>query len=193
MSATRWEAVCQDDSKTGWEVPSGRRRIGSGWVVAQEPWLGRRGHRVDSCSGPSYDEVCAGKLGDRSPVHAVRPALRDGPSRQRGRGKSELRRAVCSLTARAGGGCPIRRAVRLRYGKCHRKHTASFLLRDGVRVKRCGPLGRPPSRAAGRGKSAPLRWRHRRQGKPHTEQDQIGEEGRPAPHVPPPAGLTTLG
>ncbi len=46
-------------------------------------------------------------------------------------------------------------------GKCHRKQTASF----EVRVKGCG-------------KSAPRRWRHRRQGKPHREQDQIGAAGR---------------
>jgi hypothetical protein len=44
----------------------------------------------------------------------------------RGRGKSELRRAVCSLTARVRGGSPRSRSVRLRHGKCHRKYTARF-------------------------------------------------------------------
>jgi len=52
---------------------------------------------------------------------------------ERGRGKSELHRAMCSLTARAGGGLSPRRHVRLRYGKCHRKHTTRFspVQRDG--------------------------------------------------------------
>ena len=50
------------------------------------------------------------------------------------------------------------------YGKCHRKYTAPH----GVRVKRCG-------------KSAPRTEQSGRQGKPHAEQDQIGEEERLAP------------
>jgi hypothetical protein len=50
------------------------------------------------------------------------------------------------------------------YGKCHRKYTAW----QRVRVKRCG-------------KSAPRTEQSVRQGKPHVEQDQIGEEGRSAP------------
>ena len=57
------------------------------------------------------------------------------------------------------------------YGKCHRKYTAAgwrFALRPAVRVKRCG-------------KSAPQAEQSVRQGKPHAEQDQIGEEERPAP------------
>ena len=45
------------------------------------------------------------------------------------------------------------------YGKCHRKYTASLL----VRVKWCG-------------KSAPRCWQQQWQGKPHPEQDQIGEQ-----------------
>ena len=48
------------------------------------------------------------------------------------------------------------------HGKCHRKQTASNPRGREVRVKRCG-------------KSAPRRWQHRWQGKPHPEQDQIGE------------------
>src|SRR5262249_41890180 len=58
-----------------------------------------------------------------------------------------------------------------------------------VRVKWCG-------------KSAPRREQSRRQGKPHAEQDQIGEEGRPVPLLLPgrslepgsnirPRGMTT--
>ena len=48
------------------------------------------------------------------------------------------------------------------YGKCHRKYTAAPPAGIAVRVKWCG-------------KSAPRRWQHRWQGKPHPEQDQIGE------------------
>src|SRR5579884_195387 len=51
-------------------------------------------------------------------------------------------------------------------GKRHRKHTARRMFRL-VRVKRCG-------------KSAPRPERSGWQGKPHAEQDQIGEEERPA-------------
>jgi hypothetical protein len=59
------------------------------------------------------------------------------------------------------------------YGKCHRKHTAAvpwgLSLRAEVRVKRCG-------------KSAPRGWQQPWQGKPHSEQDQIG--GRAAARRP---------
>jgi hypothetical protein len=55
-------------------------------------------------------------------------------------------------------------------GKCHRKHTAPRF--RGVRVKR-------------RGKSSPRPWRQGRQGKPHPEQDRIGERLRAArPRLP---------
>ena len=77
-------------------------------------------------------------------------------SRIRG-GKSGLQRAACRLTAGRTVGFD---------GKCHRKYTASW--QREVRVKRCG-------------KSAPRREQFRRQGKPHAEQDQIGEKGRPVP------------
>ncbi len=50
-------------------------------------------------------------------------------------------------------------------GKCHRKDTARA--KALVRVKR-------------RGKSSPLFRRRKRQGKPHPEQDQIGERLRAA-------------
>ena len=89
-----------------------------------------------------YHKTCASKPGDRCLALALR--IHRG-WQGRGRGKSELRRAVCSLTARAGGGFLIYRDVRLRYGKCHRKYTAAFVafgLQDAVRVKRCGP-GQP--------------------------------------------------
>jgi len=46
------------------------------------------------------------------------------------------------------------------YGKCHRKYTAGTSV--PVRVKWCG-------------KSAPRVWQQTWQGKPHPEQDQIGE------------------
>ena len=46
------------------------------------------------------------------------------------------------------------------HGKCHRKYTARANAR--VRVKWCG-------------KSAPRGWQQAWQGKPHPEQDQIGE------------------
>jgi hypothetical protein len=95
--------------------------------------------RFDSAGRAGYHEICAGKPGDRCPVQA----LRFGRGKQgRGRGKSELRRAVCSLTARAGGGCPTIRAVRLRHGKCHRKHTAPSNRSKGekVRQERTAPV-----------------------------------------------------
>ena len=81
-----------------------------------------------------------------------------------GGGKSGLHRAACRLTA---GGDSLQGEF---YGKCHRKYTAAGrgLPRSAVRVKRCG-------------KSAPRAERFVRQGKPHAEQDQIGEEERPAP------------
>ena len=74
-----------------------------------------------------------------------------------GGGKSGLHRAACRLTA------GVRETG---YGKCHRKYTA--LPQGEVRVKWCG-------------KSAPRQEQFCRQGKPHAEQDQIGEEGLPAP------------
>ncbi len=78
-----------------------------------------------------------------------------------GGGKSGLHRAACRLTA--GG------LVR-GYGKCHRKYTASESGQTeiGVRVKWCG-------------KSAPRPEQSGWQGKPHVEQDQIGEKGLPVP------------
>ena len=48
------------------------------------------------------------------------------------------------------------------YGKCHRKYTARALSSAWVRVKWCG-------------KSAPRHWQQWWQGKPHSEQDQIGK------------------
>ena len=72
-------------------------------------------------------------------------------------GKSGLQRAACRLTAGAA-------SEGASYGKCHRKDTAS----SEVRVKWCG-------------KGAPQRQQCCWQGKPHVEQDQIGEEGRPVP------------
>ena len=74
-------------------------------------------------------------------------------------GKSELRRAVCRITS----GIP---ASRLEDGQCHRKHTA-FRLAGKVRVKRCGKSAPPGQQCPG-------------QGKPHTEQDQIGRESASA-------------
>jgi hypothetical protein len=69
-------------------------------------------------------------------------------------GKSELRRAVCRITSG-------RLALRPVDGQCHREHTASASAE--VRVKRCG-------------KSAPPAQQWTGHGKPHTEQDQIGNE-----------------
>src|SRR5579862_4481152 len=49
-----------------------------------------------------YHKSCANKPGDR----CLALASRSNRGKQGwGRGKSELRRAVCSLTARVGGGC----------------------------------------------------------------------------------------
>src|SRR5437667_6285608 len=90
-----------------------------------------------------------------------------------GGGKSELRRAVCRITSGRVDSSPLD-------GKCHRKHTASSRLSSGcqVRVKRCGKSAPPPQQCGG-------------QGKPHTEQDQIGRDlgfarGRAARRVKPP-------
>ena len=81
---------------------------------------------------------------------AVREGSRPDPKTKGG--KSGLHRAGCSVTRSPGDG----------------KESATenipphwiASLSDWVRVKR-------------RGKSSPLRWRHRRLGKPHLEQDQI--------------------
>ena len=50
-------------------------------------------------------------------------------------------------------------------------HPSAFILHpySRVRVKWCG-------------KSAPRRWRHRRHGKPHRQQDQISGQPRPGAH-----------
>src|SRR6478609_6980287 len=81
------------------------------------------------------------------------PEGMDGPG-----GKSGLHRAACRLTA---GGQRSKRGLRKVPQKIYRPG-------DGVRVKRCG-------------KSAPRPEQSGWQGKPHAEQDQIGEEERPAP------------
>jgi len=78
-----------------------------------------------------YHESCASKPGDRCPIRGSASADWHGW----GRGKSELRRAVCSLTARVGGGCPTCRAVRRRHGKCHRKYTARQPTGKGEKVR----------------------------------------------------------
>src|SRR3954462_13579575 len=76
-----------------------------------------------------------------------------GLSRE-GRGKSELHRAMCQVTPGRLGSSPVD-------GKCHREDTA--VGQTTVRVKRCG-------------KSAPAGQQCTAHGKPHTEQDQIGEK-----------------
>src|SRR6266850_3298507 len=80
-----------------------------------------------------------------------------GLSRE-GRGKSELQRAMCQVTPGRPGSSPVD-------GKCHRENTACW--KRQVRVKRCG-------------KSAPAGQQCTAHGKPHTEQDQIGEKLRPS-------------
>jgi hypothetical protein len=98
-----------------------------------------------------------------------------------GRGKSELRRAVCRITSgRAVGGpsfaffakgglSTVRRKVPQKiYRPAVLVSSRTLKTTDengGVRVKRCG-------------KSAPPRQRCSGHGKPHTEQDQIGRESR---------------
>ena len=75
-------------------------------------------------------------------------------------GKSELRRAVCRITS----GVPVSRPE---YGQCHRKHTVRL---RRIRVKRCGKSAPPEQQCSG-------------QGKPHTEQDQIGRESASGGHA----------
>src|SRR5205823_2721673 len=74
---------------------------------------------LQASRGLCYHIPRASKLGDRCPARGS-ASDEGGEAARRGRGKSELRRVPCSLTARVGGGCPVR-AVRLRNGKCHRK------------------------------------------------------------------------
>src|SRR5208282_2080370 len=79
-------------------------------------------------------------------------------------GKSGLHRAACRLTAGKGSGDGAfteSATENIPPGRT-RKRAAR------VRVKWCG-------------KSAPRTEQSGRQGKPHAEQDQIGEEERPAP------------
>ena len=75
-------------------------------------------------------------------------------------GKSGLHRATCRLTA---GGARSKRVLRKVPQKTYRRAGNCQ-----VRVKRCG-------------KSAPRPQQCGWQGKPHVEQDQIGEQERPAP------------
>ena len=86
----------------------------------------------------------------------VGPPDRQPPRRLRRGGKSGLHRESCRLTA----GGPFSKAV---HGKCHRNIPPGF---GRVRVKWCG-------------KSAPRPERFGWQGKPHEEQDQIGDKRRP--------------
>ena len=80
-------------------------------------------------------------------------------------GKSGLRRAVCWLTASEGD-------LRESATENTPPNSRPVRLAGVARVKRCG-------------KSAPPAWRHDGQGKPHTEQDQIGGRSRPARLRPP--------
>ncbi len=67
------------------------------------------------------------------------------------------------------GRTPVNNWEARAYGKCHRKYTARFVQdlswSERVRVKWCG-------------KSAPHFWQQKWQGKPRSEQDQIGTQGR---------------
>ena len=91
-----------------------------------------------------------------------------------GRGKSGLHRAACRLTAGVPTG--IRKVPQKIYrlewwwqaSACHAGQAERPAPPSEVRVKWCG-------------KSAPRLEQSRRQGKPHVEQDQIGEKGRLAP------------
>jgi hypothetical protein len=78
-------------------------------------------------------------------------------------GKSGLRRARCWVTPSPGDGKE----------SATENRPPSQSLSDWARVKR-------------RGKSSPLRWRQRRHGKPHLEQDQVVgrlRAARPSPRV----------
>jgi len=97
---------------------------------------------------PIIEIADAGPDGRRLAANA-----RLGEAARKEGGKSELRRAVCRITS--GRACSSTFD-----GKCHRKHTVPL---GGIRVKRCGKSAPPAQQCAG-------------QGKPHTEQDQIGKE-----------------
>ncbi len=101
-------------------------------------------------------------------IKGSRRAGRSLPGRPQGKpggGKSGLRRVVCRITS----GVP---PSRVEYGRVPQRRIPPALSSTSqewgvqaaqVRVKRCG-------------KSAPRRPQGRWQGKPHTEQDQIGRE-----------------
>ena len=78
-------------------------------------------------------------------------------------GKSGLHRAACRLTAGNG------------FGDGNVTESATENIPPAVR------FGKPQVRVKWCGKSAPRPERSGRLGKPHAEQDQIGEEERPAP------------
>jgi len=86
-------------------------------------------------------------------------------SRPKTGGKSGLHRAACRLTAGKGSGDGIFTESATENIPPGGQRVSCGLR---VRVKWCG-------------KSAPRTEQFDRQGKPHAEQDQIGEEERPAP------------
>jgi len=76
--------------------------------------------------------TCSSALASCFIFYNVPVGSRTGRSLSQGRGKSELRRAVCRITSGRVESSPFD-------GKCHRKHTAP----QGVRVKRCGKSAPP--------------------------------------------------
>ena len=93
------------------------------------------------------------RCGCAAPQRYNRRGSRPGNRCAIGRGKSGLHRARCQVTP--GGREPTESATESKPPK-RRSNAAT------ARVKGCG-------------KSAPRRWQHRRHGKPHLEQDQIGK------------------
>src|SRR5260370_645731 len=100
----------------------------------------------------------AGRAEDGRIIKRGNRAVAAGWVKPARRGKSGLHRAVCWLTARE---LASKASARIVPQKKYRPRDVDF---HGalVRVKRCG-------------KSAPRTSRDARQGKPHAEQDQIGE------------------
>src|SRR6185437_1964510 len=112
---------------------------------------------ISTASRLGQTRTCDNPLGS-----AVRTAARGNPgNRVEAGGKSGLHRAACRLTA----GEARREAG---FTESAKENIPPVRLAGPVRVKWCG-------------KSAPRPKQFVRQGKPHAEQDQIGEEERPAP------------
>ena len=123
----------------GWNLRAGQQeRVACRLFAAATRWqrlwaLPHPAHFWVQCSAPletehfrPYDEACAGRPGNRCLALVPTRSEQDHRRQGWGRGKSELRRAVCSLTARVAGGCPQTDrtpAIRKVPQKTYRRHS----------------------------------------------------------------------